>query len=161
MAEMYKSKEKSCIPLKTFIQNNLLVILIITGALIGFIIGISINKSVQELQQPDRYTVVIIIGFPGELLIRMLKLLILPLISCSLIVGLTSLDTSVSGRIGARAVVYYMVTTCLAAVLGLILVSAIQPGSHMARPNKVQPREPVRPLDSFLDILRLVLSQNY
>ena len=142
------------IKIRSFLQTNLLVILIITGALIGFTIGICINESVQSLKQPDRYTVIILIGFPGELLIRMLKLLILPLISCSLIVGLTSLDGQVSRRIGARAIVYYMGTTCLAAIMGLMLVSAIKPGIHMKPPDKKVPRELVRPLDSFLDIVR-------
>ena len=95
-----------------------------------------------------------VLGFPGEILIRMLKMLILPLITCSLIVGLATLDSRVSGRVGGRAVTYYLTTTVLAAILGLILVSAIKPGSGMSRPEKEKEQELVRPLDSFLDIIR-------
>lgn len=58
------------------------------------------------------------LGFPGELLMRMLKMMILPLIISSLIAGLANLDIGSSGRMGGRAVLYYMATTFLAVVLG-------------------------------------------
>ena len=140
--------------IKNFVKKNLLVILIVTGALIGLIIGLSINDAVQKLGQPARYNVIIIIGFPGELLLRMLKMLILPLITFSLITGLAGLNGKVSGKIGARAIAYYMTTTCIAALIGLILVSAIRPGSGMVPPKDSEPQKDVRPLDSFMDIVR-------
>jgi len=144
------------------LSNNKLVVAIVCGAVFGFIIGIGINPSVQQLKQPDRYTAVKLVGFPGELLLRALKMLILPLITCSLIVGLANLDAAVSGRIGARAVTYYLSTTALAAILGLMLVSAIQPGKGMIQPSKdeVKEQQPVRPMDSFLDIIRNMFPSN-
>ena len=136
-------------------KENRLTIAIVVGALLGTIIGICINSPIQNLQQPDKYTAVLIIGFPGELLLRGLKMLILPLITFSLIVGLSKLDQNVSGRIGARGVVYYISTTALAAILGLILVSLIRPGVGMATPESSSKKaEAVRPVDSFFDIIR-------
>ena len=136
-------------------KENRLTIAIVVGALLGTIIGISINAPIQKLQQPDKYTAILIIGFPGELLLRGLKMLILPLITFSLVVGLSKLDQNVSGKIGARGVVYYISTTALAAILGLILVSVIRPGVGMATPKSVDRKvEPVRPIDSFFDIIR-------
>uniref|UniRef100_A0AAX7TAC1 Amino acid transporter n=1 Tax=Astatotilapia calliptera TaxID=8154 RepID=A0AAX7TAC1_ASTCA len=67
-------------------------------------------------------------GFPGEILMRMLKLVILPLIISSMITGVAALDSEVSGKIGLRAVVYYFSTTIIAVVLGIILVMTIKPG---------------------------------
>jgi len=58
----------------------------------------------------------------------MLKCLILPLIVSSMISAIGSLDLSVSGRIGTRAIVYYMTTTVSAVILGIILVLTIHPG---------------------------------
>ena len=58
------------------------------------------------------------LDFPGDLLMRMLKMMILPLIVSSLIAGLANLDISSSGRMGGRAVLYYMSTTFFAVVLG-------------------------------------------
>ena len=63
---------------------------------------------------------------------RMLKMLILPLIVSSLIVGLADLDQSASGKLGRRAVVYYMATTGLAVILGILLVVAINPGKEVS-----------------------------
>ena len=137
-----------------FLRKRLMVVLMITGACLGFIIGYGINGPVQNLSPEAKYNAIILIGFPGELLIRMLKMLILPLITCSLIVGLAGLNSRVSGKVGLRAVVYYLSTTVIAAILGIMLVSAIRPGSHMTRPIEEDEQQLVRPLDSFLDIVR-------
>ena len=58
------------------------------------------------------------INYLGDLFLRMLKSLILPLIISSLISAIGSLDLSLSGRIGARAIAYYMITTIFAVILG-------------------------------------------
>jgi Na+/H+-dicarboxylate symporter len=68
------------------------------------------------------------VSYIGDLFLRMLKSLILPLIVASLISAIGSLDLSLSGRIGGRAVTYYMTTTVCAVVLGIILVVTIHPG---------------------------------
>ena len=139
---------------KQIVCKNLIVILIIIAAALGFIIGIAINSAVQKLEEPDRTTVITLIGFPGDLLIRMLKMLILPLIISSLIVGLSGLDAQASGKLGYRAVAYYMSTTVLAVILGMILVSAIKPGKDADKPKNSKKKDLAKPLDSFLDIIR-------
>ena len=149
-AKLHETRNVIC----GFLRRQLMVVLIITGAFLGFIIGYGINKPVQNLSPVAKYNVIILIGFPGELFIRMLKMLILPLITCSLIVGLAGLDSRVSGKVGLRAVIYYLSTTVIAAILGIILVSAIRPGSRMPRPSEEEEQQLVRPLDSFLDIVR-------
>lgn len=140
--------------LKEIVKNHLLVILIVIGASLGFVVGISCNKPIQNLDEPTRSTVLTILGFPGEVLIRILKLLILPLIVSSLIVGLASLDSRVSGKLGLRACCYYFSTTLIAVIVGMCLVSAIKPGIGADKPTEAKENEPVRPLDSFLDIIR-------
>merc|ERR1719430_2134610 len=71
---------------------------------------------------------VMYVAYAGELFLRALKALILPLIVPSLITAVGSLDMSLSGRVGGRAVGYYMGTTILAVILGIILVTSIHPG---------------------------------
>ena len=146
--------KNKCRSLIIALKQNLLVVLIVSGASLGIIIGICINSSIQGIKQPNRYIAITCIGFPGELLIRMLKMLILPLIVCSLIVGLSSIDTKSSGKVGGRAIAYYLSTTALAAILGLILVSAIKPGKGMKHSINSSEQELVSPMDSFLDIVR-------
>ena len=65
----------------------------------------------------------------GELWIRMLRMLVVPLIVASIIQGVGSLgDIRRLGRLGGVTIVYYLSTTGLAIVLGMILVNVIQPG---------------------------------
>ena len=136
------------------LERELLMILIIIAVILGFGIGIGINKTVQGMKEPSRTTALVLIGFPGELLMRMLKMLILPLIVSSLIVGLAALDQQASGRLGRRAVIYYMGTTLLAVILGIILVLIINPGGKASLNTPKQKQRDVIALDSFLDLLR-------
>eukprot|EP00061_Rhincodon_typus_P009533 g33112.t1 len=103
-----------------------------------------------------------IIAFPGDILMRMLKMLILPLIISSLITGLSGLDAKASGRLGTRAMVYYMSTTIIAAILGVILVLAIHPGNPALRKQlgEGKKNEEVSSLDAFLDLIRNLFPEN-
>jgi len=140
-------------------RRDKLMILIIIGVLCGFLVGILSNKKIQTLGIEDKQTAITLMGFPGELLMRMLKMLILPLIVSSLIVGLSELDQQSSGKLGRRAVLYYMGTTFLAVVLGIILVLAIRPGRSGGRiPDKGDTS--IKPLDSFLDLVRNMFPPN-
>lgn len=70
------------------------------------------------------------IDFPGRIFINILKMLILPLIVSSIISSLAQLDAQSSGKMGIRALIYYLATTLIAAILGIVLVLAIRPGSR-------------------------------
>ncbi|KAG8434150.1 hypothetical protein GDO86_012501 [Hymenochirus boettgeri] len=93
---------------------------------------------------------------------RMLKMLILPLIISSLISGLAGLDAKSSGRMGTRAMVYYMSTTVLAAVLGVILVLSIHPGNPKLKKqiSITTKNEEVSSIDAFLDLIRNLFPEN-
>ena len=141
--------------LKSIWKNERLIICILLAVILGLVIGITINSSIQNLEEPTKTTTLVLLGFPGELLMRMLKMLIQPLIVCSLIVGLASLGQQASGRIGKRTVIYYLSTTVIAMFIGLILVLIIQPGKKASIGNtKVADVKQAKPLDSFLDFMR-------
>lgn len=139
-----------------FLKREKLIIAVFISVILGFIVGMSINSTVQKMEEPDRTTLLVLLGFPGELLVRMLRMLVLPLIVCSLIVGLAGLEKNASGRVGRRAVVYYLSTTLAAAILGLIIVVTIQPGKKASITSNLQKQPNARTLDSFLDLLRFV-----
>ena len=65
----------------------------------------------------------------GDMFIRLLKMIIVPLVFSSLVVGVVSLGSVQSlGRLGARTFIYYLMTTVMAVLVGLIMVNMIQPG---------------------------------
>ena len=72
------------------------------------------------------------IGFLGDLFLRLLKMIIIPLIFTSLVSGIASLgDARSVGRIGVRTLIYYTMTTTLAITVGLTLVNLIRPGQGL------------------------------
>uniref|UniRef100_A0A183BHH0 Amino acid transporter n=1 Tax=Globodera pallida TaxID=36090 RepID=A0A183BHH0_GLOPA len=78
-------------------MENLILVL----TLISVFVGIGAGFFARQFN-PSRRTIDMI-GFPGELFMNVLKLLILPLIAASLVSGLSQLDARQSGRIGAFA----------------------------------------------------------
>lgn len=70
----------------------------------------------------------------GDIFIRMIRMLVVPLVFVSLVAGAASLgDITKLGRIGGKIVALYIGTTLLAATLGLILGNIIQPGAGLAK----------------------------
>jgi len=66
----------------------------------------------------------------GTVFLNLLKLIAVPLILASLIVGVASLeDLNSLSRIGGKTLGLYLVTTTIALVIGLVLVNSIQPGA--------------------------------
>ena len=83
-----------------YFHENKLLIAIVTTTILGTVIGFIINKPVQNLKEADRYTAISIIAFPGEIFLRCLQMLIVPLITLSLVVGISNLDRSIFRKIG-------------------------------------------------------------
>ncbi|XP_048828078.1 excitatory amino acid transporter 2-like [Brienomyrus brachyistius] len=137
--------------------KNLLLTLTILGVILGSVVGMLLRYA-----SPIHPDVIMVIAFPGDILMRMLKMLILPLIISSLITGLAGLDAKSSGRLGTRAMVYYMSTTIIAAVLGVILVLIIHPGNPKlrARLGEGDKNDEVSSLDAFFDLIRNLFPEN-
>lgn len=74
-------------------------------------------------------TLLSVLAFIGTLFLNALKMLIVPLIFSSIIVGIGNLGgEGALGRLGAKTLVYYLATSTLAILTGLFLVNLIDPG---------------------------------
>ncbi|XP_042825371.1 neutral amino acid transporter B(0) isoform X2 [Panthera tigris] len=143
------------------LRANLLVLLTVAAVVAGVALGLGVSGAGGALALgPARLAA---FAFPGELLLRLLKMIILPLVVCSLIGGASSLDSSALGRLGAWALLFFLVTTLLASALGVGLALALRPGATFAAINasvgatgaveeEEAPSKEV--LDSFLDLVR-------
>ncbi len=68
--------------------------------------------------------------FVGDLFMRGLKFIAVPIVLFSLVAGVSSLnDTAKLGRIGGRTIAIYLVTTAIAITVGLLLANVIGPGN--------------------------------
>lgn len=78
------------------------------------------------------------IKFIGEVFIKALLMLVVPLVMASMTVGITQLgDVRRLGDIGGRTIAYYMVTTALSVIVGITLVNIIQPGRADTRDDRI------------------------
>ena len=69
------------------------------------------------------------VDWMGDIFLRALKMIIIPLILSSIISGVTNIGTAENlGRLGLKTIVYYLSTSVLAIVTGLLFVNLLQPG---------------------------------
>src|SRR5215207_180046 len=68
----------------------------------------------------------------GDLFIKLIKMLIAPIIFCTVVHGIASMeDMKKVGRVGVKALIYFEVMTTLALIVGLVVVNLWQPGAGM------------------------------
>ncbi len=78
-----------------------------------------------------------VFDFLGEIFLNALKMLIVPLIVSSIIVGIAGIGGSRNlGRLGGKTLLYYVTTSLLAILIGLLMVNAIAPGIVDGQPAK-------------------------
>lgn len=66
----------------------------------------------------------------GDLFLRLIRLVVVPLVFSSLLVGTATVgDPKKLGRIGGKTMLYYLCTTAIAIVIGLVLANIVQPGA--------------------------------
>lgn len=135
------------------LSKNLLVIMTVSGVLVGVGLGMAVRNMNLTKAQMTYF------AFPGEMLLRMLKMIILPLVVCSLVSGAASLDTRSLGKLGGIAVAYFLVTTLIASGIGVTLAFIIKPGvgagglssNSLGLESVTSDKETA---DSFLDLAR-------
>ncbi len=120
---------------------------VVLGALGGYFLG-------EQMLQ---------IKFLGVIFLNALKLIVVPLIILSMIVGVTSLgDIRKLGRTAGKTLLYFLGTTTIAVLLGLILVNIIRPGVGApmigsAAPEMITDSAPM----SLIDIVVSMVPENF
>ena len=97
--------------------------------LIALVLAIAIGLLIERDTGLFGVTLYAIFAFLGELFLNALKMLIVPLIFSSIIVGVAGIGGSGNlGRLGGTTIGYYAMTSLLAIVVGLLVVNLLQPG---------------------------------
>ena len=69
-----------------------------------------------------------VFNFIGTLFLNALKMLIVPLIMSSIIVGMMEIQPDALGRLGYKTLIYYAASSLVAILIGLLVVNILQPG---------------------------------
>ncbi len=105
--------------------------------LIGLIAGVAWSVMASFLGWSD-FTITWIDPF-GQIFIRLLKMLAVPLVLFSIMTGVAGLkDVSRLGKLGLKTLGFYLCTTVIAVSIGLSLVNLIQPGNRLSEDQKTQ-----------------------
>jgi len=99
---------------------------IIVAMALGTIIGFIYQNYVPNYESSYLYNIIISLGV---IFIRLLKMVIVPLIFTSIISGVSGIsDRSKLGRLGTKTMLYYLLTSFIAIIIGLSITNIIQPG---------------------------------
>jgi Na+/H+-dicarboxylate symporter len=135
---------------------------ILIGLVLGFIVGLILGEKAEYLKPI------------GDLFIRSLRLIVVPLILATIITGVSSVgDIRKIGKLGIRTIVYFIVTTTIAVIIGLVVANVINPGKGISlgnvesitKPDSVSPFQmvvnmvPVNPIEALANgnILQIII----
>jgi len=99
---------------------------ILTALVLGIIVGAVLHN------QPDNreWLVTNILSPAGDIFIHLIKMIVVPIVISSLIVGIAGVgDAKKLGRIGVKTILYFEVITTIAIVVGITLANVFQPGT--------------------------------
>src|SRR5215510_7749737 len=99
----------------------------------GIIVGYMCNQLI-----PDPKTATTIAGYVSllaDIFLRLIKMIIAPLVFSTLVVGIAHLgDSKAVGRIGGKAMVWFIGASLVSLLVGMILVNILRPGDNLNLP---------------------------
>lgn len=121
MSENNKTKKRLSL-------STIIFIALLTGA----VFGILIHYFIPEGYFRDTILINGIFYVLGNGFIRLMQMLVVPLVFCSLVCGAMAIgDTKTLGTVGVKTIIFYLITTALAVCLALSVASLINPGLGM------------------------------
>ena len=104
------------------------------GFILGILVGIIFNLLKDSFPLISEFLIKDILKVGGEVFLKILKMLVVPIVFCSLICGVCNLkDFSSLGRISLKTITLYILTTSIAITLAIGIASLIQPGLDHGR----------------------------
>lgn len=97
-----------------------LIYKILIGLIVGLIVGIIVGPAITPVAPL------------GDLFIRLLKMIVMPVVFFTLVVGAASISPARIARIGGKIIGLYLLTTFIAVIIGLVLANLFRPGLGMA-----------------------------
>ena len=102
---------------------------IFIGLIGGLILGVILNLFVPHSYFRDTILVEGIFYVIGNGFIRLMKMLVVPLVFCSLVCGSASIgDTKALGKVGGKTIAFYLCTTALAVTVAITVATIVRPG---------------------------------
>ncbi len=116
-----------------FILSRHLWAWILAGMVLGVLVGLGLSpEGAAIIGKETAYTLGEWIALPGTIFLSLIQMVVIPLVICSIILGVTdSGSLGFLGRMGARLVPYFIFTTMISITIGIVLVQLIRPGDFI------------------------------
>ncbi|HEX8389122.1 MAG TPA: dicarboxylate/amino acid:cation symporter [Sphingomonas sp.] len=115
-----------------------LTLYILIGLVLGIVTGLAIHLSLNDgtPAAADRLKAIAKwFSYGSTIFLRLIKMIIAPLVFATLVQGIASMgDTAALGRVGGRAVAWFLTASLVSLGLGLVLVTLMQPGVGLNLP---------------------------
>ena len=109
-------------------MDRKLTLYILLGMILGVVVGYAVNQGIAADSPAFEYfskTFKLL----SDIFLNLIKLLVAPLILSTIVVGIAHMgDSAALGRIGFRAITWFIIASFLSIGLGLIMVNLLQPG---------------------------------
>lgn len=106
-------------------SNNKLFIAILAGLILGGVLGGVIHSQAPESAEGFAKNIKLL----GTIFIRMVQMIIAPLVFSTLVVGIAKMgDMKMVGRVGAKAIGWFLTASLVSLLLGMVLVNWLEPG---------------------------------
>ncbi|MEP3561115.1 MAG: cation:dicarboxylase symporter family transporter, partial [Marinobacter sp.] len=132
--------------LDVYLKSSL-VLRIGIALVLGLVVGLVGGPVVAEWLNPL-----------GELLLKLLKFLIVPIVLFTLLVGINQANLSSMGRVGRKLLGFYVLTSALAIAVGLAVASFFEPGSGLELSSSATVEVPENP--GFVQVLLNIVPAN-
>ncbi|XP_061198274.1 excitatory amino acid transporter 2-like [Saccostrea echinata] len=153
MSENPRQHALSCL------RTNALLLFVLVGIGVGLGVGFGLRK-----HKPSE-DVILWIGLPGEVYMRLLKMTILPLIVSTIITGTATIDPKSNGRITSITFAYILIINAFGAILGIIMYFIFKPGEGITNDISMEravsfTTTKVETSDMFADMIRNLFPEN-
>jgi len=109
---------------------------VLIGMVLGIMLGIILSPDAAIVNAEKSLLITNWLALPGNLFLQLIKLVVIPLVFSSIIVGiLSSGSPKFIKKIGPKLALYFIITTTIAVLIGLAVTSIIQPGSFVDVPQ--------------------------
>ncbi len=130
-----------------YFKSNLLV-RILLGLVLGAIAGIIAGPSIFWVNPF------------GALFVRLLKMIVMPVVLSSLVVGAASISPSELGKVGVKIILFYLLTSAFAVAVGLLMGNLFKPGMGLALGSAADAAGKALNQPKFIDTLIAIIPKN-
>ncbi|MDH5803593.1 MAG: dicarboxylate/amino acid:cation symporter [Gemmatimonadota bacterium] len=107
------------------------------GLIAGAVVGVGVNFLSAQFDFDSGVSLVRAVEPIGIAWVRLIRMIVVPLVVASLVVGAASLgDLRTLGRVGGKTVGFYMFTTAVAVSIGLLLSNVMKPGRGLTEESR-------------------------